>query len=99
MSMTDAKPPVPPFTRETADQKVQAAEDAWNARGEVALLHDVPRTAACLARTDVELYALNRESFVAAVGGDMRSSGTAEEVMTRRLDELSELARPTRASP
>ena len=25
-------PPVPPFTEETARQKVQAAEDAWNTR-------------------------------------------------------------------
>jgi nuclear transport factor 2 (NTF2) superfamily protein len=28
--MTDVKPPLPPFTRETAAEKVQAAEDAWN---------------------------------------------------------------------
>ncbi len=26
----DPRPPVPPFTLETAKQKVQAAEDAWN---------------------------------------------------------------------
>jgi uncharacterized protein (TIGR02246 family) len=26
------RPPVPPFTRETAVQKVQGAEDAWNSR-------------------------------------------------------------------
>jgi uncharacterized protein len=26
------RPPLPPFTRETAEQKVQAAEDAWNTR-------------------------------------------------------------------
>ncbi|MBW8793688.1 MAG: nuclear transport factor 2 family protein [Streptomyces sp.] len=26
------RPPLPPFTRETAVQKVQAAEDAWNTR-------------------------------------------------------------------
>jgi nuclear transport factor 2 (NTF2) superfamily protein len=26
------RPPLPPFTRETAAQKVQAAEDAWNSR-------------------------------------------------------------------
>src|SRR3954447_5855879 len=26
----DVRPPVPPFTEETARQKVQAAEDAWN---------------------------------------------------------------------
>jgi uncharacterized protein len=30
--MTEAKPPLPPFTHETALQKVQAAEDAWNTR-------------------------------------------------------------------
>jgi uncharacterized protein len=29
--MTD-RPPLPPFTRETAAQKVQAAEDGWNSR-------------------------------------------------------------------
>lgn len=29
--MTD-RPPLPPFTRQTAAQKVQAAEDAWNTR-------------------------------------------------------------------
>ena len=28
----DTKPPLPPFTLETARQKVQAAEDAWNTR-------------------------------------------------------------------
>ena len=27
-----ARPPLPPFTLETARQKVQAAEDAWNSR-------------------------------------------------------------------
>ena len=27
-----SRPPLPPFTRETALQKVQAAEDAWNTR-------------------------------------------------------------------
>ena len=32
--MTDpqARPPLPPFTRETAIQKVRMAEDAWNSR-------------------------------------------------------------------
>lgn len=30
--MTEARPPLPPFTRETAAQRVQAAEDAWNTR-------------------------------------------------------------------
>lgn len=30
--MSEARPPFPPFTRETAIQKVRAAEDAWNKR-------------------------------------------------------------------
>jgi nuclear transport factor 2 (NTF2) superfamily protein len=29
---TELRPPVPPFTRETAVQKVRMAEDAWNTR-------------------------------------------------------------------
>ena len=28
----EAKPPLPPFTLETAKQKIQAAEDTWNTR-------------------------------------------------------------------
>lgn len=30
--MSEARPPLPPFTRETAIQKVRLAEDAWNSR-------------------------------------------------------------------
>ena len=30
--MTETRPPLPPFTLETAIQKVQSAEDAWNTR-------------------------------------------------------------------
>jgi nuclear transport factor 2 (NTF2) superfamily protein len=30
--MTESRPPFPPFTLETAVQKVQAAEDAWHTR-------------------------------------------------------------------
>jgi hypothetical protein len=32
MSTVEIKPPVPPFTRETAVQKVRMAEDGWNSR-------------------------------------------------------------------
>jgi nuclear transport factor 2 (NTF2) superfamily protein len=32
MMSTTARPPLPPFTRETAIQKVRAAEDGWNTR-------------------------------------------------------------------
>lgn len=41
--MSTERPPLPPFTRETAIQKVRAAEDAWNTRdpGRVALAYTV----------------------------------------------------------
>jgi uncharacterized protein len=32
LSMTDSRAPVPPFSRETAEQKVRLAEDGWNSR-------------------------------------------------------------------
>jgi nuclear transport factor 2 (NTF2) superfamily protein len=30
--MSESRPPLPPFTLETAQQKIQAAENAWNTR-------------------------------------------------------------------
>jgi len=32
MNTDPVRPPVPPFMRDTATQKVRAAEDAWNSR-------------------------------------------------------------------
>ncbi|MGV7206982.1 DUF1348 family protein [Oxalobacteraceae bacterium A2-2] len=32
MSLSEVRPPLPPFTLETAAQKVRAAEDGWNSR-------------------------------------------------------------------
>ena len=32
MNTTQVRPPLPPFTRETAVQKVRMAEDGWNGR-------------------------------------------------------------------
>ena len=41
--MAESRPPLPPFTLETATQKVRMAEDAWNTRdpGRVALAYTV----------------------------------------------------------
>jgi nuclear transport factor 2 (NTF2) superfamily protein len=52
--MTD-RPPLPPFSRETALQKVQAAEDAWNTR-------DPERVAAAYSADSVWR---NRDRFIA----------------------------------
>ncbi|MBA8880486.1 DUF1348 family protein [Phyllobacterium myrsinacearum] len=52
--MPEQRPPLPPFTRETAIQKVRAAEDGWNGRN--------PERVA-LAYT-VDSYWRNRAEFV-----------------------------------
>jgi hypothetical protein len=49
----NTRPPVPPFTEETARQKVQAAEDAWNTRD--------PERVALAYTTDSEWR--NRDEF------------------------------------
>lgn len=55
--------------------------------GEIALLHEVPRTATVRAESGLLTYALAREDFVYAVTGNPSSAREAESVIERRLED------------
>jgi len=60
--------------------------------GEIALLRDVPRSATCTAKTNVELYTIDRERFVSAVTGNSTSASEIESVIHRRLGGVEAVA-------
>lgn len=57
--------------------------------GEIALLRRIPRTATVRAATNGHVWALDRTSFLDAVGGHGRSRASAENVVVERLGVAS----------
>jgi MFS family permease len=53
--------------------------------GEIALLHDTPRTTTVRARTPLRVYTLDRPHFVSAVSGYQSSGREADTLMLDRL--------------
>lgn len=52
--------------------------------GEIALLHDIPRTATVRASVETRLLTLERDQFISAVTGHQRSSQAAQTVIVAR---------------
>jgi MFS family permease len=71
-----------------ADGRVVAVTGPGGFFGEIALLRGVPRTATVRAKTDVELRALERDNFIAAVTGHAASAEAADAVIATRLSSL-----------
>ena len=76
------------------DGRVVRTEGAGDHFGEIALLRDVPRTATVRTVTDTELYALERDEFIAAVTGHAATAEAADAAVATRLAH----ARPQLAS-
>jgi len=57
--------------------------------GEIALIQDTPRTATVSARTDADLYELEREPFLLALTGHASARMSADGVVRSRLEELA----------
>lgn len=53
--------------------------------GEIALLHEVPRTATVRAREDLAVLEIARDTFLDVVAGHRTTHVAAEDVVVRRL--------------
>jgi Cyclic nucleotide-binding domain len=77
------------------DGRVAASRRRGDGFGEIALMYDVPRTATVRARTESQLYALDREAFLLAVTGHASSQGAASDLADARLAELERMDEAT----
>jgi MFS family permease len=73
--------------------RVRGTQGEGESFGEIALVHDVPRTATVIAVCPTRLLALNREHFIAAVTGSARSREVAVATSDRRLADAEHLGR------
>ena len=74
-----------------ADETTIATVHRGDGFGEIALMYDVPRTATVRTRTDVRLYALERDDFLVALTGHLPTQTLAQGLASERLAELASL--------
>lgn len=72
----------------SADGRPAATLGPGDSFGEIALLRSVPRTATVTARTDIVVYALDRDEFIGSVTGHVKSAEAADAVVGTRLAAL-----------
>jgi hypothetical protein len=77
----------------SVDDLPQRTMGAGESFGEIALLHNVPRTASVAAITAVELLALDRHHFVEAVTGQPSAVEAAESVIHAHLEHSADESR------
>lgn len=67
------------------DGRQVRVQEAGSGFGEIALLRETPRTATVRALEDVELWAIDRDRFLAAVTGSAPAAEHADQVVAARL--------------
>ncbi len=72
------------------DGRLIAARGHGDYVGEIALLRDVPRTAAVIASVDARVYALERADFLDAVSGHSAGATAGRRVVEERLATLAD---------
>jgi MFS family permease len=71
-----------------SDGRIVAVTGPGGYFGEISLLRDVARTATVRAKSELELFALERDDFIGAVTGHAASADAADAVVATRLSSL-----------
>lgn len=71
------------------DEEQLAELSAGDCFGEIALLHETPRTATVHAQTDLSLYVIGRSEFLSALRGCSASDRAAQSLVHERVSQFS----------